>query len=259
MKMEALQKLLLGLGVVVALVAGARESSAEVRPILVELFTSQGCSSCPPADDFAVRLSEEADDVLVVSLPVDYWDYLGWKDTMASPEYTKRQRTYALVQRKARVYTPQMMVDGQTDAVGSRESVVRQMIERRRSALANGSGSGAGLRISHEADGSVQAHVSSGLVGADSATLWLVRLRGRVPVDIGRGENRGRTITYANVVREMISLGRWHGGGWTVGVPLEGVDASDGIALILQADEGGSDGIGEVLGTVWVKRPSPTG
>ena len=257
--MRILQRLLLGLGVGIVLSVGVQESPAETRPVLVELFTSQGCSSCPPADKFAVRLSEEADNVLVLSLPVDYWDYLGWKDTLASPEYTHRQRLYAAVQRKSRVYTPQMMVDGQEDAVGSRESTVRQMIERRRRALAAGSGADAGLRVSHEADGSVQAHVSSGLVGADSATLWLVRLRGQVPVDIGRGENRGRTITYANVVREMVPLGSWYGGGWTIGVPLEGGEASDGIALILQADKEGQPGVGEVLGTAWVKRPSPAG
>lgn len=256
--MKTLRKLLLSLGIGVVMVVGAREGSADVRPVLVELFTSQGCSSCPPADEFAVRLSAEAEDVLVISLPVDYWDYLGWKDTLASPAFANRQRLYAAIQGKSRVYTPQMMVDGRADAVGSREGVVRRMIERRREALANGSGAEAGLRISHEADGSVQAHVSSGLVGADSATLWLVRLRGQVPIDIGRGENRGRTITYANVAREMVPLGRWYGGGWTVGVPLEGGEASDGIALILQADESGQPGIGEVLGTVWVRHPSPT-
>lgn len=254
-KMKTLQKLLLGLGVGIVMVADARESSAEVRPVLVELFTSQGCSSCPPADEFAVRLSAEADDVLVVTLPVDYWDYLGWKDTLASPEFTNRQRLYAAIQGKSRVYTPQMMVDGQADAVGSREGVVRRMVERRREALATGSGAEADLRISREADGSVQAHVSSGLIGADSATLWLVRLRGQVPIDIERGENRGRTVTYANVAREMVPLGRWYGGGWTVDVPLEDGEASDGIALVLQADESGRRGIGEVLGTVWVRRP----
>ena len=257
-RMKTLRKLLLGLGIGIVMVVGARESSADVRPVLVELFTSQGCSSCPPADEFAVRLSAETEDVLVVTLPVDYWDYLGWKDTLASPEFTSRQRLYAAIQGKSRVYTPQIMVDGKADVVGSREGVVRRIIERRREILATGSGAEAGLRISREADGSVQAHVSSGLVGADSATLWLVRLRGQVPIDIGRGENRGRTVTYANVAREMVPLGRWYGGGWTVDVPLEGGEASDGIALILQADESGRRGIGEVLGTVWVKHPSPT-
>ncbi|MCY4033141.1 MAG: DUF1223 domain-containing protein [Hyphomicrobiales bacterium] len=256
--MKTLQKLLLGLSIGIIMVVGARGSSADVRPVLVELFTSQGCSSCPPADEFAVRLSAETEDVLLISLPVDYWDYLGWKDTLASPAFTNRQRSYASVQGKTRVYTPQMVVDGQVDTVGSRENVVRRIIERRREALASGSGAGADLRVSRESDGSVQAHVSSGLTGADSATLWLVRLRGQVPVDIGRGENRGHTITYANVAREMVPLGRWYGGGWTVSVPLEGGEASDGIALILQADEGNRRGIGPVLGTVWVKHPSPT-
>lgn len=229
-----------------------------IRPVVVELFTSQGCSSCPPADEFAARMSGE-ENVLVLSLPVDYWDYLGWKDTLAQPAFTERQYAYAAVQRKKRVYTPQMMVDGQQDAVGSAEHVVRGLVERRRTALA--SGAGADLRVEHGAEG-VVAHVSSGLVGADSATLWLVHLDAGIEVAIGRGENRGRDITYAHVVREMSAIGRWHGGRWSVPVPTSAAAFAgaeyDGTALILQADpERGERGTGEVLSAVWVKRPAP--
>ena len=247
-----------------ALVAGvgaegspeARAQGSESRPVLVELFTSQGCSSCPPADEFAVRLSDE-EDVMVLSLPVDYWDYIGWKDTLAQSAFTERQYAYAAVQRKNRVYTPQMMIDGQVDAVGSSEGNVRRLVQRRLSAL-NG-GAGADLRLQRGEDGEFRAQASSGLVGADSATLWLVRLEARITVDIGRGENRGRSITYANVVRDMVSLGRWHGGSWSISVPLDGAEEHEGVALILQADSDSSGkgrGIGEVLATAWVKRPA---
>ena len=246
----ALALLALGTGMSLA-------QETETRPVLVELFTSQGCSSCPPADEFAVRLSEEAEDVLVLSLPVDYWDYLGWKDTLAQPAFTDRQHAYAAVQRKRRVYTPQMMVDGQQDAVGSSEHKVRWLVEKRRVALQ--SGAGAALRLERRDDGTVLAHVGSGLSGADSATLWLVHLDARIAVDIGRGENRGRTVTYANVARQMTPVGRWHGGGWSIEVPAQDMHGHDGAALILQADApGGKRGTGEVLGTAWLKRPEPT-
>ena len=260
--MAALALLALGAGAlgvgVLALSPGATGNAAaaggETRPVLVELFTSQGCSSCPPADEFAVRLSAE-EDVLVLSLPVDYWDYLGWKDTLAQPAFTERQHAYAKVRRQHRVYTPQMMIDGQQDAVGSSEHKVRWLVQKRRTALE--SGAGAELRLEHGEDGALMAHVSSGLAGADSATLWLVRLDARIEVAIGRGENRGRSVTYANVAREMTPLGRWHGGGWSIEVPAEAVRGNTGAALILQADPpGGQRGTGEVLGTAWIKRPA---
>ena len=102
-----------------------------VRPVVVELFTSQGCSSCPPADALLGRLAKRT-DVIALSLPITYWDMLGWKDTLASEANTRRQKAYAAVMGHGAVYTPQIIVDGVLDVVGGRIASVEAAIEARR-------------------------------------------------------------------------------------------------------------------------------
>ncbi len=175
---------------------------AETSPVMVELFTSQGCSSCPAADRLAGLMMAQP-GIMVVSLNVDYWDYLGWKDTLAKPEYTKRQMDYAHARGDMDVYTPQMVINGTAHAVGSNQSSIESAIAkaRRQSPLAN--------LVVNVRPKSVDVTMPAKLSGA--ATLWLMALAPKVNVKIERGENSGKSITYNNVVLQLSKLSTWNG------------------------------------------------
>ncbi|MEL7253339.1 MAG: DUF1223 domain-containing protein [Pseudomonadota bacterium] len=175
---------------------------AQDRPVLVELFTSQGCSSCPPADAFLHDLAER-ENVIALAMHVDYWDYIGWKDSFAQPDFTARQRAYARLGNRKMVYTPQMVINGRDHVVGSNPKDTDRMIE-------------AHLQLPVEVD--LQATRSGDtltLTGEamddfdDTASVYVVRYRPEATVDILRGENAGRTISYANVVTDMQVLAQW--------------------------------------------------
>lgn len=181
----------------------AQAQSAAQRLVTVELFTSQGCSSCPPADALLRKLSER-DDVLALSWPVDYWDYLGWRDTMAKPAFTARQRGYAKKIDPHQPYTPQMVMDGELDVVGNDAVKVAAALDAR---LKRRSG-----RVAIAATLSQSAlTLDVGAGPAQDATVWLVRYRPRVEVDVRGGENEGRDLIYANVVESCSPLGMWTG------------------------------------------------
>jgi hypothetical protein len=208
------------------------------RPTVVELFTSQGCSSCPPADALLLELAKR-DDVLALSMPVNIWDYLGWRDTLAQPAFSERQRSYVERLGGRSVYTPQMVIDGVADAVGSRKGHVTRAIELRTEMKHHDvpvefSQTGNALTIDIGADAS-----------AKEATVWLVRYVRETPVEIKRGENAGETVTYANVVKEMTPIGMWNGDALTLTLPKASLIAQgyDGCAAILQ-----EDGNGPILG-----------
>ena len=179
--------------------------AGEPRAFL-ELFTSQGCSSCPPADKLLGELSGDP-SVVAVSVPIDYWDYLGWKDTLASPGDSARQRAYARLRGDRQVYTPQIVVNGAMHVLGSdRAAIERAITQTDRNAavmslpvLLSVGGSNLNVKI-----GAVERARAGGEV-------WLCPLAKSVPVEIGRGENHGRTITYHNVVRRWVKLGEWTG------------------------------------------------
>jgi len=230
--------------VVIAVMFGAAASThaAGAQPQkVVELFTSQGCSSCPPADQLAERLVEEDKDVLTVLMPVDYWDYLGWKDTLASPAHSQRQRAYATKRGDRSVYTPQMVINGEEHVVGSRERDVRAALSRAEPFTAN-----VDLSIS---DMVVEAKVNGALPdGAKMATVYFLRIEDEATVDIGRGENAGRKIKYVNIVRNLQPIGVWEGGAETFRMPksklmLKG-DAR--CAILVQIE--GRDGPGKIIG-----------
>ena len=208
---------------------------------VVELFTSQGCSSCPPADQLAERLVKEDENVLTVLMPVDYWDYLGWKDTLASPAHSQRQRAYAARRGDRSVYTPQMVINGEEHVVGSRERDVRAALKRAEPFTAK-----VDLKIS---DMVVQADIEGLLPeGATMATVYFLRIEDEATVDIGRGENAGRTIRYVNVVRNLQPIGVWEGGTETFRMPksklmLKG-DAR--CAILVQIED--RDGPGKIIG-----------
>lgn len=202
---------------------------------VLELFTSQGCSSCPPADALLGALDKRP-NILALTFPVDYWDYIGWKDTFASPQFTKRQHAYAAAQGKFQVYTPQMMINGTDDAVGSSRRQVESKIKRYQSDLNKH------VNISSKDLGD-KFHLTLSPKGAATApaTLWVVGYQKKATVDIGRGENRGRTVIYTNVVRVFKPLGKWSGSTKSIELPksaLKGKDI-DGAAAFLQEGEGG--------------------
>ena len=185
-----------------AALAFAHAAAAQTQGPVVELYTSQGCSSCPPADALLGELARR-DDVIALSFHVDYWDYIGWKDTFALPANTERQKRYAEVLKARRVYTPQMVIDGAAHEVGSNRLGVLSEVARARSRPR--------LDVSLEReDGHVLLRLPAGEVEGD-ATIWLVRYDAAHPVEIGGGENGGRIVTYHNVVRETSSLGVWRG------------------------------------------------
>ena len=201
------------------------------RPVVVELYTSQGCSSCPPADALLARLASRK-DVLALSLPITYWDMLGWKDTLASPANTKRQKAYAAAMGHGGVYTPQIIIDGVSDVVGSREQAVLDTIAARAAdmqtvpvSLNYSSGE---LHVRVGAAPKVAAQKS-----AHGATIWLLRIRGHAQVKIGAGENGGRSMAYRNIVHEIRAIGIWKGQPVSLDLPYPAAPGGDESAAIL--------------------------
>lgn len=216
-------------------------SSAADTPVLVELFTSQGCSSCPPADELAGELMKDA-NTYVVSLNVDYWDYLGWRDTLAKPEYTQRQYAYAAARGDGRVYTPQMVVNGLDHAVGSsRNAVAEKIAEARQKPLQ------VSLKLSMTPK-EIKVEIPSSQAALE-ATLWLMAIETRVEQKIIRGENTGATITYHNVVRNLVPAAMWKGeaykGSWMRDTVMT-KNSKSCIAVLQTGQAGGVLGLAKV-------------
>jgi hypothetical protein len=178
---------------------------------VVELFTSQGCSSCPQADALLGRLAQR-DDVIAISLSVDYWDYLGWKDTLAQSKFGERQKAYAQVLGDGMVYTPQMVINGVAHMNGSDETKIERTLEKTAKAASLVS-----MKMS-TVDDKLVVEVGAAPPGAvaKEGTIWLAVMSKSVEVPIQRGENKGKTVTYSNVVRELIPIGMWNGKAMTV-------------------------------------------
>jgi hypothetical protein len=179
-------------------------SAGEPRAV-IELFTSQGCSSCPAADKVLGELSRDP-TLVTLSLPVDYWDYLGWKDTLALHGHSDRERAYADTRGDREVYTPQVVVNGIVHVLGSDKAAIEQAIEQTRQ-------SAAPLMLPVTiavTDGKVSVNVSAANGEQRSAEVWLCPITGQAQVAIERGENRGHTLAYTNVVRRWVKLGDWN-------------------------------------------------
>ena len=185
--------------------AGA--ARAEERLVVVELFTSQGCSSCPPADALLGELAESRADVLPLALHVDYWDYIGWKDEFADPKYTLRQKGYARANGDRTIYTPQMIVGGVDHVVGYKPMKLGMMIEKhldqRPAVTLDLRRSGNAVTVLARA----QSAQPTGLL------VQLVRYTPKRTVSIRRGENAGHTLSYHNIVEQFDIVGRWDGKG----------------------------------------------
>jgi hypothetical protein len=218
---------------VLASLAGAAIASPHPKAV-VELFTSQGCSSCPPADEFLRELAARP-DIVALSLPVDYWDYLGWKDTLAQPAFTARQRGYATARNDKQVYTPQVVVNGVKPIVGSDRDKIKSVVAK----LVNNGALPVTVAV-NETGSTITVEVGSAVGAAASAEVWLLPVAKTREVTIGRGENKGRTIIYANVVRGMTKLGDWSGPPARFEVPASSArpgDADAYVVLVQTADE----------------------
>ena len=223
-----------------ALVLAAAGSSAwagSKRPVVVELYTSQGCSSCLPADLFLAKLADRK-DVIALSLPITYWDMLGWKDTLASEANTRRQKAYAQAMGHGGVYTPQIIVDGVGDIVGSHEAAVETAIEAHDADLHN-------VPVTLSAT----PHELRVLVGAgterDDATIWMFQILAKATVAIHAGENEGRSMTYRNIVRDVKAVGMWKGQAVSLDLPRQDMmsEPHDAIAIVVQ-----ENGYGHIIG-----------
>jgi len=230
-------------GLLIATFAVAR--AAEPRALL-ELFTSQGCSSCPAADKLLGELAADP-SLIVMSVPIDYWDYLGWKDTLASPAHSARQRAYAHVRGDREVYTPQIVVNGSMHVLGSDRAAIEHIIEQTDQSpavmLLPVSMSMGGGNLTVKVDSAENEHAAG--------EIWLCPLTKAVQVAIGRGENRGRTLTYHNVVRRWLKLGDWAGTTATFSVPLSDIKADDIDAVAVMVQEGTHDKPGAILGAAY--------
>jgi hypothetical protein len=203
------------------LVSGA----AQAQPVVVELFTSQGCSSCPPANASLAAISNRP-GVLALSFGVTYWDYLGWKDTFAKPEFTERQVSYERGLGHSGPFTPQVVVNGSADTVGNEFSAVQQLVNA--SPLNGPPISLVGQTVS----------IGAATHGT-SADVWLVRYEPRtINVPVARGENEGATLPHKNVVRELTRLGAWTGQAATY--RISPAQAGLATAILVQKPHGGA-------------------
>lgn len=204
-------------------------ASADGPGTVVELFTSQGCSSCPPADEILADLTGR-DDVIPLALHVDYWDYLGWRDDLASPLFTARQKAYAYKHNATQVYTPQIIVGGVDGVVGSHGMKVMELIQRHNAAPDP-------VTLDVMRDGRLLS-IKAEATGAPRPTV--VQVAQYIPMvtrDIRRGENAGRTVTYANTVTSLRTVGQWN-----TGRPLEMSAQADPELPVVVIVQDGVDG-----------------
>jgi len=235
-----LKRILAAVFVLLALPALGKE-----RLTVVELFTSQACPNCPPAHEVALDVAEMP-GVLMLSWAVDYWNFMGWQDTFAKAAHTERQRTYNNYLGEPGVYTPEIVIDGQVDVIGSRrDEVLREIAAARAQPDPY-------HRVKLTEDGSFcivdlfEAEVTA------PVTVRAVWYSEREDVSIGSGSNRGRTISYVNVVRESRSLGEWNGSQRTIKIPLDEADEHDATHLAVLLEDSRS---GAILGAARLAMP----
>ena len=215
------------------LIAHGPASAGSKGLTVVELFTSQGCSSCPPADAFLGELARQP-DILALSFHVDYWDYIGWKDPFAKAKYTQRQRGYSRAFHKSFVYTPQMVIHGMLDATGSDTVKVRSIIKKAAQRLDTP------LTLKRTGDGGLQISVGQSPHPVQ-ASVWLALYDPEHVTKVRRGENRGQTVKNFNVVRLFRKIGEWRGDGIKISVSAAELEphAGKGCAVFLQNAEKG--------------------
>ena len=220
---------------IACLASAAASAQTGGRPVVVELFTSQGCSSCPPADTLVAELARTRPDLLPLTFHVTYWNSLGWQDPFSFAAATERQRRYVLLNVSPDVYTPAMIVDGQLDVVGSDRAGVAAALAR--------------------AEGQAQTAASVGITrtgnaitidvgaGVGRGTVLLLGYDRQRQTQVGRGENGGRTLLEANIVRSMVVAGAWTGHALQLQAAMP---EGEQVAVIVQADNGRVLGAGRL-------------
>lgn len=227
----------------VAAASLAASGALASTPVVVELYTAQGCASCDKSDAFAAQLADRP-GVTALTFNVDYWDYLGWKDTFAQPEFAERQRAYDKRFGLRDVYTPQFIVAGQTQASGDKQSDVETLIHGARRARL------AGPQISPRADGTIAVAAGSAGRPRHADDVWLVRYDPHVQnVVVKGGDNNGHRVTHRNVVRQLVRLGAWSGKRSVFHLPAA---PEEGLTTLILVQ--GPDG-GRILSTL---RPAGT-
>jgi hypothetical protein len=223
------------LPIALSVLALAGTAAAEpAHPVVVELFTSQGCSSCPPADAVLAEIAGRP-DVLALGFHVDYWDKLGWKDPLSAPGATRRQNEYAARLGRREIYTPQIVIDGKTELIGSHRDAVLAAI-----------GHGGRPAVAPVAFAPDSRSVAIG-AGSGAGTVIAVRFLRSRTTEVGRGENAGRTARDVNAVEEIRTLGAWNG--QASSFAIESPDAAHGIAVLVQATDGAILGAGALQAT----------
>ncbi|TCK23694.1 hypothetical protein EV667_3535 [Ancylobacter aquaticus] len=217
--------------------------AAPVKPVtapkaVIELFTSQGCSSCPPADKLMGELAARS-DVIALTLAVDYWDYLGWKDTLAKHGHSLRQKAYAHMRGDGKMFTPQAVVNGRAMMIGSDQAALERTLA---------STTPPPVPVSVESSGRTVKVRIGAVPGAAKGEVWLCPVASRMDVEIGRGENEGAKVVYHNVVRGWVRLGTWEGTEASFEVPVhrQPGDSVDAVAVFVQS--GSSTEPGTILG-----------
>jgi hypothetical protein len=218
-----------------SLLSVASPAQAETRPTVVELFTSQGCSSCPPADALLGELARRA-DVIALGFHISYWDSLGWKDPFSRPQSTERQRAYARL-FGGQIYTPQLIVDGNREMVGSqREEVIAALLEAAHDPIAP---------VAFAADRH-SVTIGPAAIAGSTGQIVLVRFVQKRTTHVGAGENARRTLEDTNGVDAVATLGAWQGA--EAEFAVEPPAAGDGIAVLVQAADGKMLGAAMLLG-----------
>ncbi len=235
--------------ILVLLLSSGAAEAAEVPPIVVELFTSQGCSSCPPADAYLGELSHRP-GVVTLGFHVDYWNYIGWSDPFAAPFSSERQRAYQKRLRQRYVYTPQMVIDGRLEGVGAEPSVIEPLIAD----AAAKRPPHPDLTVERQSDGSLGVHVGALATPAEAATVWLIGYDRPQSTEVPSGENSGRTITDYCPVRMVRQLAAWSGP--AVDATVSAADlahtGNGGVAVLVQ--QGGD---GPILTAQRIDFPTP--
>jgi hypothetical protein len=227
---------------VVALLAAPMTARAG-SPVVVELFTSQGCSSCPPADAYLGEMTVRS-DLIPLAFHVDYWNYIGWSDPFASKQMTHRQKAYSRALGQRYIYTPEMVVNGTTQEVGSNRHGVEGLIE----AALKAPPSGPPISLTREDDGRIRLRIAAGK--QDMATIWMVKFDREHTTSVSVGENEGRTLTDYNVVRTLHQLGSWTGEAVDMVYDANEPDepGNGGCAILVQRD-----GTGPIIAAAMLK------
>ena len=205
---------------------------------VLELFTSQGCDTCPPADQVLAQFAARP-DIIAITLPVDIWDYLGWKDTLATDKNSERQKAYAKARGDGAIYTPQVVVNGMIGVNGSNPAAIDEALR----------GGRVPIRFWHERN-SIKIEAGDAPPGFTykEATIWFAVVQKRAQVPVQRGDNEGKTLAYTNIVREMLPVGSWNGKALSLQLARTAVMRPETEAAIILLQEGKA---GPIIGAAW--------